>query len=103
MGLYDESWCASCGTSIPYVDNDEAMCGDCATEIGTEFAEQLIRFIEDKFNEHEQALSDIFAKVDSQNGQFDSDDSSMQDYHEGATEALGVVLHKAKEMFQSGF
>ena len=61
--------------------------------------EELILFIENKYNEHEQELSDIFAKVDSQDGQFDNDDASMQDYHEGAVEALGIILNKAKELY----
>ena len=103
MGMRDESWCCSCGGSIPFTEDESAMCGECDIEVGEEFAERLIAFIENKYNEHEQALTDIFAKVDSQNGQFDNDDSSMQDYHEGAVEALGIVLFKAKEMYQSGF
>ena len=101
MGMRDESWCCQCGGSITYTENENAMCGDCATEIGTDYAEGLILFIENKLNEHEQELSDIFAKVDSQNGQFDKDDSSMQDYHEGAIEALAIVLDKAKDMYNA--
>lgn len=102
MGMYDESWCASCGTSITYTDNEDAMCGDCATEIGTEFAESLITFIQIKHDEHEYALSELVHKHES--GELYSDeDAGMMDYHEGAVEALSVVLNKAKEMFQSGF
>ena len=77
------------------------MCGECATEIGQDYIENLIMFIQNKLNEHEQDLSDIFAKVDRQNGQFDNDDSSMQDYHEGAVEALSIVLDKAKDMYNA--
>ena len=77
------------------------MCGECATEIGQDYIENLIMFIQNKLNEHEQDLSDVFAKVDSQNGQFDNDDSSMQDYHEGAVEALSIVLDKAKDMYNA--
>lgn len=103
MGLRDQSWCADCGQGIMYTENENAVCGTCATETGMEYVERLIAFIENKHNEHEQALTDIFAKVDNQNGQFDNDDASMQDYHEGAVEALGIVLFKAKEMYQNGF
>jgi Zn finger protein HypA/HybF involved in hydrogenase expression len=28
MGIKDESWCAGCGTSLPYKDHDQS-CGDC--------------------------------------------------------------------------
>lgn len=102
MGMRDQSWCADCGTGIMYTEDETATCGSCARETGIEFAERLIAFIENKLNEHEQALSDIFAKVDSQDGQFDNDDSSMQDYHEGAVESLSIVLDKAKDMFNNG-
>jgi arabinogalactan endo-1,4-beta-galactosidase len=101
MGMRDESWCCQCGCSIPYTENESAMCGECATEIGQDYIENLIMFIQNKLNEHEQDLSDIFAKVDRQNGQFDNDDSSMQDYHEGAVEALSIVLDKAKDMYNA--
>ena len=32
MGMYDESWCAGCGTSIPYTADESAQCGECALE-----------------------------------------------------------------------
>ena len=31
MGLYDESWCGSCGKSQPYSE-DEVICGECISE-----------------------------------------------------------------------
>lgn len=31
MGMYDESWCSSCGKSQPYSD-EEVTCGECAQE-----------------------------------------------------------------------
>jgi hypothetical protein len=98
MGMRDESWCNGCGGSVPYTEDDEAYCGECALEIGTEYAEKLIAFIENKLNENEQALSDIHAKYES-GGTYDKEDTTMSDYYEGAVEALGIVLDKAKEMF----
>lgn len=62
--------------------------------------EQLIIFIENKYNEHEQALSDIHAKYEG-GDMFDNDDSAMLDYHEGAVEALGIVHHYAKELYSN--
>ena len=29
MGMYDESWCAGCGRSITYTEDESAQCGDC--------------------------------------------------------------------------
>ena len=31
MGMYDESWCSSCGCSQPY-SADEVVCGNCTSE-----------------------------------------------------------------------
>lgn len=103
MGMRDESWCQFCGQGMHYTEQEDAICGECATEVGTDFAENLISFIENKYNEHEQALSEIFARVDNREGIYDNEDTTMQDYHEGAVEALSIVLHKAKEMYQNGF
>jgi hypothetical protein len=61
--------------------------------------EEFLLFIENKLNEHEQALTDISDKVDKQGGQFDNDDSSLSDYHEGAIEALAIVLFRGRGMF----
>jgi len=30
MGMYDESWCASCGGHIEYTEDENAVCGECA-------------------------------------------------------------------------
>jgi len=30
MGMYDESWCASCGAGMHYTADESAECGTCA-------------------------------------------------------------------------
>jgi hypothetical protein len=60
--------------------------------------EELISLIEIKYNEHEHALTDLNEKY-ADGSMFDNDDSSMIDYHEGATEALYIILHQAKEIY----
>ena len=52
--------------------------------------EELIEFIENKYNEHEQAISDIDSKYEDSD-MYSSDDSSMMDYHEGAVEVKEKV------------
>ena len=32
MGMYDESWCAACGTGMHYTENEDAMCHNCNEE-----------------------------------------------------------------------
>lgn len=99
MGMYDESWCASCGKGMHYTNDEDAMCGDCASEFANAKMEKLLEFIQMKHDEHESELSRIWnSDVD----MFNNDQSSMMDYHEGAVEALGIVLAKGKELFNEG-
>lgn len=44
MGMYDESWCSSCGCSQPY-SPDEVTCGGCATEQSDMQSTKLIEYI----------------------------------------------------------
>ena len=30
--MYDESWCAACGTGMRYTENENAMCHNCNEE-----------------------------------------------------------------------
>ena len=60
--------------------------------------ETLLELIENKYNEHEQALTDIYSQYkDSE--LYSTEDTSMIDYHEGAVEALSIILYKAKEIY----
>ncbi|NCW72951.1 MAG: hypothetical protein EBW12_08175 [Actinobacteria bacterium] len=44
MGMYDESWCSSCGCSQPY-SPDEVTCGACATEQSDMQSNKLIEYM----------------------------------------------------------
>ena len=44
MGMYDESWCSSCGCSQPY-SPDEVTCGACATESADMQSNKLIEYM----------------------------------------------------------
>jgi hypothetical protein len=46
MGMYDESWCNGCGTSVAYTDADETYCGECAAEYAEDSPQKLIKLIE---------------------------------------------------------
>lgn len=67
------------------------------TRIVLNVTEDLLLFIENKLNEHEQALTDIWNAAGEDI--LDNDSSSMVDYHEGAVEALSIILFKGKEMY----
>ena len=45
MGMYDESWCCSCGGSIPYAADESAMCGACASEEGAQLSEKILKVV----------------------------------------------------------
>lgn len=88
MGMRDQSWCASCGCGIMYTENEDAMCGDCATEIGTEFAETIIRYITNLKNELEHRL-ELADGAD-----------SLYPYLEGAVETADTILEKAQDLYR---
>lgn len=62
-------------------------------------AEMILELIENKYNEHESMLSVYYEKYPEPGVMMDNDDTAMIDYHEGAIEALGVVLNQAKEIY----
>lgn len=60
--------------------------------------EELINLIKIKWDEHEQALTDIW---DENHVVIDREAASMVDYHEGAVEALSLIHHYATELYAS--
>ena len=44
MGLYDESWCGSCGKSQPYSE-DEVICGECTSAAYETRSNQLYQYM----------------------------------------------------------
>lgn len=62
--------------------------------------EELINLIKIKWDEHEQALTDINQMYED-GEMFANDDTSMLDYHEGAVEALSLIHHYATELYAS--
>ena len=64
MGMHDESWCSSCGTSLPYSEED-VECGECVTEGILSFAKgriaELTQLREQYQNEGDIELDDYTA------------------------------------------
>jgi len=46
MGMYDESWCDSCGTSLPYSEND-VTCGSCVADTLEDFIAKFDKYLSD--------------------------------------------------------
>lgn len=80
MGMYDESWCNSCGTSIPYTDKEdyEAYCGECAS---IDTIDTILHFVEGRIKELTEKREEY---------QLEGDDS-LDDYCAGAIDAYDIV------------
>ena len=64
MGMYDESWCSSCGCSQPY-SADEVVCGNCTSEAYEIRSNKLIEYMKLHLISLEQDSEEINSKMDS--------------------------------------
>jgi hypothetical protein len=87
MGMYDESWCNSCGKSIPYTEKEdyEAYCGECAF---IDALDTLKYFVEERID----ALTKLREEYNK------TDDYSMDDYASGAIDAYDIVRIKLSDL-----
>ena len=46
MGMTDESWCDSCGTTLPYSEND-VTCGSCVADTLEDFIAKFDKYLSD--------------------------------------------------------
>jgi hypothetical protein len=46
MGMYDESWCASCGAGMHYTADESAECGKCMLEQTQDVTTKSSKFLE---------------------------------------------------------
>jgi hypothetical protein len=81
MGMYDESWCNGCGTSLPYSHGDETYCGDCAEDNVTQ---DLLSFVKGRIEEL-TLLRDEYIQ---------ENEDAMSDYTAGAIDAYDIVRMK---------
>jgi hypothetical protein len=51
MGMYDESWCASCGAGMHYRADKSAECGKCMLEQTQEITPEIDDLIKMKEEE----------------------------------------------------
>ena len=86
MGMRDESWCNSCGTSIPYTEEEDynAYCGECAS---IDIIDTLRYFVEGR-------IKDLTEKREESQLQGDYEND---DYIAGAIDAYDIVRMKLSE------
>lgn len=87
--MYDNSWCAGCGCSINYTEDDTAQCGTCERDDAIDFIEGVIRYIENEKNELEERLTNC-----------DGADT-IYHYLEGAVEYVDLILMEVKDRYQN--
>jgi hypothetical protein len=88
MGMRDESWCDSCGTSLPYSEED-VTCGPCEKEVAIDLFESIIRYVENTKNELEERL------------QLADGADPVYNYLEGAVEYTDLILLEIKDKYQN--
>ena len=60
--MYDESWCASCGTSLPYSEED-VECGSCVSDTLERFIAKFDKYLSDVLKDKQLfVVQDIRAK-----------------------------------------
>jgi hypothetical protein len=89
MGMRDESWCAGCGCSIPYTEDETTQCGPCEREDAIRLVEGMLYYIENLKNELEERLTNA-----------DGADS-IYPYLEGAVEYTDLILLEMKDRYQN--
>jgi hypothetical protein len=85
--MRDESWCAGCGCSITYTEDEYAQCGTCEKDDAMFFIEGVIRYVENLKNELEERLT-IADGAD-----------SITPYLEGAVEYTDLILLEIKDRY----
>jgi hypothetical protein len=83
MGMRDESWCDSCGCSLPYSEED-VTCGACVQEVLDKTVKDLLDFVEGRIVE----LTELRAQYELEG------DLEMDDYSAGAIDAYDIVRMK---------
>lgn len=62
MGMNDESWCDSCGTSQPYSE-DDVTCGSCVADELESFIGKFDKYLSDLLKDKQSfVVQDIRAK-----------------------------------------
>ena len=84
MGMYDESWCNGCGTSVPYSDANESYCGNCAEDNVTQ---DILSFVKTRIDEL------THRRVELQDG----GDFEIDDYLAGCIDAYDIVKMKLEK------
>ena len=86
--MRDESWCDSCGTSLPYSDTD-VTCGSCVADAFESFMGETFTYLTNMQNELEERL------------QLADGADPVYNYLEGAVETVIEIQRELNERFRN--
>ena len=96
MGMHDESWCGSCGTSLPYADHD-VFCGSCVSDDFENFVGSFIKYFTNHLDRLVKTSEEAKAGIEiDEDEHFESDD-----YYQGAIETTQEFLAELNERFRN--
>jgi hypothetical protein len=81
MGMYDNSWCNGCGTSVEYSPEDETYCGDCSSD---NVIQDLLSFVTGRIADLTQMREEAQK----------AEDWEIDDYTAGAIDAYDIIRMK---------
>jgi hypothetical protein len=107
MGLKDESWCADCGKSQPYSEND-VVCADCTADAYDQRSIQLINYmrlhllsltqdliqIEDKMEAEVDLNSDTYNELDIESVSINGQIFATRHLMSVATDILAILTEE---------
>lgn len=65
MGMYDQSWCSSCGTGLPY-SADEVQCEECVSDRFNIDSKKLIEYMKVHLISLEQDSEELQKEIDNE-------------------------------------
>ena len=100
MGMYDESWCASCGAGMHYTADESAECSKCMLEQTQDVTTKLSKFME-YMKLHMISLEQDWEKARNNEPLKDDEYDPSDDYFEGAIDAVGHLMSVAFDIMNT--
>jgi hypothetical protein len=100
MGMYDESWCASCGAGMHYTADESAECGKCMLEQTQDVTTRSSKFME-YMKIHLISLNQDWESAKNNEPLNEDEYDPSDDYFRGAIEATEHLLSVATDIMNS--
>ena len=91
--MYDESWCAACGTGMRYTENENAMCHNCN--------EENLEVLETRSSKFMEYIKIHLISLEQDLDKHRPEDTLLVEYIEGQIEATRHLLSVATDIMNS--